>query len=364
MKILLTVGPIPARLDSVKYLTNRFKGGLALKTAEYLKNLGHDVHIMTWKHTSLKTTCPVIFVNDVMDYYTQALVFEADAYILAAAVANLMPSHPYTGKFPSHQYAVGEKFNIEFEIAPRLIDDIKRKHPRSALIGYKLYDGTEEELIQAAKKTLFESLANVVFANHPAWAKEKKIVLTQDGAVFSVSFEEHCAFIHKLLMSHFYTTVCHHQSYALTETAQQVLESYPVYPADNRLYGTFAVRHPLGGFFTTTRGKKEGQNKYAYVQSVDHHQLKIQASEKATLNAPLLDKLLELNPDIHILLHGHQLIGKEVHSDYEFAGSDRDLLFACVLEEGQPVLLPHHGFIVGFKTIKSYQKYLEFHSQK
>ena len=32
--ILISVGPIPARIDSVKYITNRFKGGLALKVAE------------------------------------------------------------------------------------------------------------------------------------------------------------------------------------------------------------------------------------------------------------------------------------------------------------------------------------------
>ena len=32
-----------------------------------------------------------------------------------------------------------------------------------------------EELIKAGKKTLFDSKANIVFANHPKWAKDKKI---------------------------------------------------------------------------------------------------------------------------------------------------------------------------------------------
>ena len=33
MNVLMSVGPIPSKLDSVKFITNRFKGGLALKTA-------------------------------------------------------------------------------------------------------------------------------------------------------------------------------------------------------------------------------------------------------------------------------------------------------------------------------------------
>lgn len=35
-RVLVTCGPIPARLDSVKYLTNMFKGGLAFRTANWL----------------------------------------------------------------------------------------------------------------------------------------------------------------------------------------------------------------------------------------------------------------------------------------------------------------------------------------
>lgn len=59
-KILITVGPIPARLDSVKFITNRFKGGLALKTAEWLKGKGHQVTIVHWKNNIVDTWIPTI----------------------------------------------------------------------------------------------------------------------------------------------------------------------------------------------------------------------------------------------------------------------------------------------------------------
>ena len=30
-KVIISCGPIPARLDTVKFITNRFKGGLAFR---------------------------------------------------------------------------------------------------------------------------------------------------------------------------------------------------------------------------------------------------------------------------------------------------------------------------------------------
>lgn len=366
-KVLISVGPIPAKLDSVKFITNRFKGGLALKTANRLADKGNDVTIIAWRFSDydLQTTLPVICVDDVIDYYKKVLEFEADAYILAAAVANLMPSNPYEGKFPSHNYEVGEKFNVEFEIAPRVIDEIKKQHPRAALIGYKLYDGTDEQLIAAAKTTLFESKANVVFANHPKWAKEKKIVLTQDGAVFECSFEEHCQLIHKLVNEEFYSTdersACIPEVYSADE--QFVIDNYPTFEKDGRVYGTFAVKKTFKSndtmFLTTTRGKKGGKDAVSLVIDVNHHTKKIIASQKATLNAPLLAAMLKMNPTFTILLHGHELIGKQVHDEYEFAGSAGDLMFAVPAKPGEPILLTNHGYVVGFENLDQFKEFIK-----
>jgi len=357
-RILLTAGPIPARLDSVKFLTNRFKGGLSVKTAHYLRDQGHDVTLVAWKHSDLKTDLPIIPIVDVMDYYNTVLEFEADAYILAAAVANLMPSNPYEGKFPSHNYKVGEKFNIEFEIAPRIIDDIKKRHPRSTLVGYKLYDGDYDHLIAAAKTTLFDSLANVVFANHPAWAKDRKIALTQDGAVFETTFDEHCQLIDQIVRAEFYQTVVQPTEVILAEEENFVVNNYPSYPLDGRTYGTFALRRDTG-FLTTTRGKKTGIKAVAWVTDVNHDTKTITSSEKATLNAPLLDKMFEVNPHFSILYHGHELKGRPVHEGYEFAGSAGDLNFAVKARAGEEILLPHHGFLVGFENLEQFQRYVE-----
>jgi DNA / pantothenate metabolism flavoprotein len=364
-KVLITVGPIPARLDSVKFITNRFKGGLALKTAHYLAEKGLDVTIVGWKFTQLDTKLKVIHIEDVMDYYEKVLAFQADAYILAGAVANLMPSNPYEGKFPSHKYKVGEKFNVEFEIAPRVIDEVKKKYPTAALIGYKLYDGTDEDLIASAKKTLFDSKANLVFANHPAWAKDRKYALTQDGALYQCSFDEHNELLYKLISSKFYSTkIVEECAIAINDLVSEVEKTYPTCIKDERVYGTFAVRNEDGkSFFTTTRGKRKSgvhgeSGSIVGILNVDHESRVIHSTAKATLNAPLLSKVFELNTNFNIIVHGHDLIGKVVHNEYEFAGTDGDLLFASKMNVGEEVLLPHHGYIVGFETIEQYRSYI------
>lgn len=361
-KIILTAGPIPAKLDSVKFLTNRFKGGLSLKLADFLSK-DFNVTLVAWKHNKLSTNLPIIYVEDVIDYYNTVLGLEADCYILSAAVANLMPSNPYKGKFPSHLYEVGEKFNVEFEIAPRLIDSIKQKYPRSTLIGYKLYDGTEDELIKAAKKTLFDSKANLVFANNPHTAKIKKIALTQDGSVFDCSFEEHCELIKKLLTQNFYSTKIIQTDF-FTKISSKDLEdinfinsNYPKYPADGRTYGCFAIKFDKG-FITTTRGKNNKQTDYSYVESVNHEQKTIFSDFKATLNAPLLDYFFKQNPTFKYILHGHQLIGEPVLNEYMFPGTDGECQLSKKTLPKKAILLPQHGFIVGFENLTQFTEFV------
>ena len=393
-KILITAGPIPGKLDSVKFITNRFKGGLMFKLAEELSK-EYDVTIMKWKHTiynkPLLTTkqlvsdlydktppeereknfksinCghliydrklkfdqlmeysqlilidyyqaredkirnfvyrnpTVIDVEDVYDYCDKVTEKEYDCFIMGAAVANLVPKNPYEGKFPSHNYKVGDVIPIDFVIAPRAIDEIKKKYPRSLLVGYKLFDGTEEELIKAGWHTLTDSKANVIFCNHPVDAKSLKLALLPDGTIIPMSFEEHVSFIDRMINLKWYRTMLTSSETIADvsiiqkeklEFANELLEkviikskarskNYSTYD-----FGTIAIKHTIGtntnGFITTTRGKKLSKtgSKFTYVHSVDFDEGIVFAIEKATLNAPMLAKLFELYPECDVIIHGH-----------------------------------------------------------
>src|SRR5258706_15656847 len=122
MKILITGGPVYAKLDAVKIITNTFKGGLMAQLAENLIKSG-PVHItyLTSKGSRLPeagcySNSLAIFYHDGFEDYKQkvpALAPHSDAVVLGAAVSNLIPMNPWKGKFPSHNYKVGDKIPID-----------------------------------------------------------------------------------------------------------------------------------------------------------------------------------------------------------------------------------------------------------
>lgn len=359
-KIAISCGPIPARLDSVKFLTNRFKGGLAFKTAHEMARRGYDVTVVTWKYTNVPSDimapepvpedgrgieCPgirkVVRVNDVFEYYdwfkTHAMDF--DAFIMAAAVANLTPVKPYEGKFPSHNYRPGDEFDIRFMIAPRAIDAIKPLNPRACLIGYKLFDAaSDEELADIARHTLADARANIIFANTPAGAKDRKLAVMADNSVVPCSFEEHLDLIDRVIKAQYFRS----DILPLTEKesenpdvryAKAVVAMFEkTFPG----YGTAAVPVNLPGFpeafMTTSRGHKSGP---ALVRSVDMAAGTVLASEKATLNAPAMAAMLRKNPGC-IVIHRH-FSDEHAAKAPENAVSARQYLFPGTMEEAETV---------------------------
>lgn len=376
-KIVISCGPIPARLDSVKFITNRFKGGLAFKTTQHLIDHGYDTTVVIWKHTSLPDVngvpasgywlqdhVHIVTVEDVFDYYKwfSDNAGHYDAFIMAAAVANLTPCQPYGGKFPSHNYKVGESFDIKFEIAPRAIDVIKQVNPRACLIGYKLFDAkSDEELVDIARHTLKDTKANIIFANTPATAKSKKIAVMADNSALPCTFQEHLDLIVQAIEAKYFRTSVvpltpeEQDSPDIKEafaTAKMFEQTFPG-------FGTVAV--PIAGcrnmFATTSRGHSGAP---VLVRRVDACNMTIQASGKATLNAPTLAAALEAAPDVPgIVVHRHfddPLFSRETPGAslkwYVFPGTleEADLVYSEILNLNvlggtTRIILPEHGDI-------------------
>lgn len=97
------------------------------------------------------------------------------------------------------------------------------------------------------------------------------------------------------------------------------------------IFGTVAVRcgrtYEYRGFLTTSRGKKELSGKVR-VFGVDHINLLVSATAKATLNAPLLDALFELNPEVDTIVHYHKQIPGLQTLPYAPPGTKRDTIAA------------------------------------
>ena len=353
-KVVISCGCIPARLDSVKFITNRFKGGLAFKTAKYLLDSGFDVTIVKWKYTELPenlSNAKVIDILDVFEYYDwyDANAQNYDAFVMAGAVANLTPSNPYKNKFPSHNYQVGEKFNIEFEIAPRAIDIIKKKNPKATLVGYKLFDAdSDEELVKIATTTLKESKANIIFANTPKDAKTRKIALTLDGSHFEVSFDEHLEMIKQAINLHFFKTVIVSQNeLKLTKAMQNKIELakeiVKKFEQTIDCYGTVGIKIDKNIFVTTSRGHLGDP---VVIKNIDFENKLVYSTAKATLNAPTLALYLK---KYDYVIHRHEQKDGEMLSQYVFPGTVEECdMISQKLDSHNTIIEPHHGYISGY----------------
>lgn len=376
--VLISVGPIPARLDSVKFITNRFKGGLALKTANFLALNECNVTVLKWKFTDTSSIennkdVKVVSVLDVFEYYNyiKEHAKDFDAFIMAAAVANLAPSNPYEDKFPSHLYKVGEKFNIEFEIAPRAIDVVKQINPRCCLIGYKLFDAkTDEELIEIARHTLKDSKANIIFANTPKEAKTRKIALFQDNTTLECNFDEHMFLILKAIRSVYFKTVIDANIYDKIEDwkmnkilmCKEIIKKFSdtLELSHGQKYGTIAIKvSDQGDFVTTSRGHK---GEPVYVRKLDTEKCEIVAEGKATLNVPALSTFIKNGFDYVIHRHDTNAVVDVSLTEYTFPGTKHEYeAVSEVLAHGyNSIMQMGHGYLKGFKIeALDWNKYYE-----
>jgi hypothetical protein len=343
-RVVISCGAIPSNIDSVKFITNRFRGGLAFKTAQFLSQF-YEVTVVKWKFTDYVAPEGIKIVNitNVYDYFEwfQQNSVNYDAFVLAGAVANLTPTHPFEGKFPSHLYKVGDKFNIEFEIAPRAIDVIKQINPRCCLIGYKLFDAqTDEELIEIGRHTLNDARANCVFANTPAEAKSRKIALMQDGASIPMSFDEHLVFLKDLIDAQYFRT----EIVNIEKPQDDFLKGLvSVFEKSFDKFGTVAFKSYDGeGIVTTSRGHRSGA---VYVQRVDFENRIIYATDRATLNAPLLFQILQNSGDF--VVHRHSIIDSAPTVPYELPGTLKEVALASQISIAHcpATNILNHGFV-------------------
>jgi len=320
MRILITGGPVHAYLDAVKIITNKFKGGLMAELADRfaLSSQGKDVEITYLTSKGSKVPCtnnPTILYHDGFDdyrYQVKYLAPEFDAVILGAAVANLIPLNPLKGKFPSHNYKVGDRIPIEFTIAPRIIDEVKLVAPKTHLFGFKLLSNVpHEELVSAAYGVLLESKATAVFAND---AKDlmHKYAVTKERGVHPMNLDDMVVFIKQCVEDTYYHTrqlgipasypvgnfLFHMLAERFADKFQPIPEGY--------VFGTIAIRNLDGTILTTGRGKNELDD-IAVVHSVDHAKYEVLTfgDRKASLNAPLLGWIFKHNKDARAIVHYH-----------------------------------------------------------
>jgi hypothetical protein len=389
-KILITGGPVHAYLDAVKIITNRFKGGLMSKLAGEFVDMAEnrskavkvnrgdktaDVHVtylcskssqQPWWADYLggeETPHLTCIHHDGIDDYMEKVVALAptmDAIVLGAAVANLIPKNKIEGKFPSHDYKPGDTIPIEFTIAPRIIDEVKKVAPHSLLFGYKLLSGVGYyELISAAYGVLLESKAVTVFAND-AMDLMQKYAVTKERGVHPMHNNDVAQWILDRLEEKYYYTIMA-KNHKITDEMEEnkeylrkLLCSHKcnfVETEEGYVFGSGAIRYAGARrhFVTTARGKNELEE-FAFVDNIDHSERKICCSTpvKASLNAPLFDSIFFTFPDVKQILHFHHQREDLVTVPYATPGTDKD----SVREKPGPSFnIEGHGCILSYDKL-------------
>lgn len=370
-RILITGGAVHAKLDAVKIVTNRFKGGRMAELAKELSARGHDVTYlcskdsvtpmqrMAWRRLG-DGDITVIYHDGFIDYMDRVPKLAREHYaavILGAAVANLVPEPTewsLNEKFPSHNYQEGDKVMIPFRVAPRVINLVKEAAPRVTLVGFKLLsDVTDTELVRAAYTVVKDAKADLVVANDTK-NLDRKLLVTKERSVIEVpgvngpsKLLALVQFLDEVVRDQHYATVCT-PIVVSPEEGDDVREATMRYEqvrhnympeiekygrVDDLLFGCIAVRLRRGGFLCSVRGKASlAQSAWtfngtpAHVRRVDHdaHVVYTMGQSKASLNAPLLDRVFEANPDADAIVHTHQTGSEFPMRAYAPPGTVRD----------------------------------------
>lgn len=337
-KLLITGGPVHAHLDAVKVITNRFKGGLMCQLSEALA--GYDgAEIMYLCAPAFGAQTParnsnieVVAHKGFDDYHRKVIEFapSTDCVILGAAVANLIPANPWQGKFPSHNHKPGDVIPIEFKIAPRVIDEVKRVAPDTHLFGYKLLDRvSHEELIRSAYEIVLNAKATAVFANDAA-NLQRKFAVTKERGVHPLEQCKLAPWIWEMINDVYYASVFCGEEGVSSEIVGRVKALIKCYhnkflrTEAGLIFGTVAVRDG-NGFVTTGRGKRE-LDSVVRVACVDHDKKKVYVggNGKASLNAPLMAYMFE-NPRVDFLVHYHEQVSGLPTYPYAPPGTVRDI---------------------------------------
>lgn len=331
-KILVTGGPVNGRLDDVKIITNRFRGGLMQQLAEELGfRPQHEVTYLTSNSDPVRAEFKYEHNKDIEEYQAKVLALSPgmDAVVLGAAVANLIPAKPFVGKFPSHNYKPGDIIPIDFTIAPRIIDMVKSVAPKAHLFGFKLLSHvSREELVSAAYEVLIHSKASAIFANDTT-DLQNVIMVTKERGEHPIPRSDIAKTIEEFINDKYYRTDVWDKDVPASPEFNALLERFGKFfktTPEGYVFGTIAWRNPKDpqkGFHTTGRGKKEIDS-HSYVINVNHARREVlSARSKPTLNAPLLHHLFQ-NQNIDTILHFHKQIPTLPVLDYAPSGTVRD----------------------------------------
>ena len=189
-KVLISLGGTFEPIDSVRGITNKSSGKMGLAIAKQAYILGAEVTLIV-ANVSVRIS-PLFNVIHVETSKEMAdVIFEIvgdyDIFISTAAVSDFEVVQRKNKKIDSKS-----SFSIDLKPTLKIIRQIKKVNPNIFLVGFKAeFNITRKELINRAKKQIFNAgtdivVANDVSQNECGFGSDKNEVLIIDDDVLTV----------------------------------------------------------------------------------------------------------------------------------------------------------------------------------
>jgi phosphopantothenoylcysteine decarboxylase/phosphopantothenate--cysteine ligase len=163
LPILVTGGPIPAPIDGVRQLTNRFTGKLSVDILEELYLRGADVLLIQGVGRYFPDNhLPFIVAKTYNDYYQCVMeTLEKKSYkvgIFSAAVADFALETPLSGKTPSDN-----PLNLKLIPTIKVIEQVKKRFSELHMVIFKYQENiSHESLMDIAHRRLNQGYSAIV----------------------------------------------------------------------------------------------------------------------------------------------------------------------------------------------------------
>jgi phosphopantothenoylcysteine decarboxylase/phosphopantothenate--cysteine ligase len=163
IKILIIGGPTIEYIDDIRFITNLSSGKTAISLAKNSFYRGADVELWygfgTEKPPDYIKTINFHSISDISKLIESNYLKKFDVIILCAALSDYIP-HRHKGKIPSGK----NNLVIKMSQAPKIIEKLRKKAPKSKIIGFKVEE-SQKNLKEKAKNLLINNNLDAVVAN-------------------------------------------------------------------------------------------------------------------------------------------------------------------------------------------------------
>jgi len=190
-KVLVSAGSTYEKIDEVRGSTNRSSGKMGIEIAKEAFIRGADVTLIKGQMTA---DVPHIFdvveveSSSQMHYAVSKLASKSDVFVSSAAVSDFKVKNAEAAKISSDT-----DITIELERTPKILNEVKEINPDIFLVGFKaVHNLSDEELLNAAKKRMLESDADLMVANDVAvegagFGSDDNQVVLMDDEIIEIS---------------------------------------------------------------------------------------------------------------------------------------------------------------------------------